>query len=66
MRINLNKIELILAERMENIKVFAFELQCKVGMLPRTCLGYLIHNSLGWVEERFCKRLFILERQYIS
>ena len=56
----------------ENVEELASELGCKVGSLPSTYLGM----SLGapfksvavWdgVEERFCKRLAMWKRQYIS
>ena len=37
--INLNKSEIFLVGRVENVEVLASELGCKVGTLPSTYLG---------------------------
>ena len=37
--INLNKSEIFLVGRVENVEVLASELGCKVGTLPSTSLG---------------------------
>ena len=71
-KINLSKSELIPVRRVENLEGLASILGCKVGALPSTYLELPLDtppNSLAiWdrVEERFCKRLTIWKRQYIS
>ena len=37
--INLNKSEILLVGKVENVELLAFELGCKVGALPFTYLG---------------------------
>ncbi|RVW72246.1 Uncharacterized protein CK203_054922 [Vitis vinifera] len=72
LKINLTKNELILVRRVEDLEDLAFDVGCKVGVLPTTYLGLLLgasHNSLAvWdgVEERFHERLAMWKRQYIS
>ena len=72
LRINLDKSELILVGRMENIDVLALELWCEVGGLPSRYLGLPLgapfKSMAAWdeVEERFQKRLAMWKRQYIS
>ena len=72
LKINLTKNELILVWRVEDLEDLAFDVGCKVGVLPTTYLGLLLgasHNSLAvWdgVEERFHERLAMWKRQYIS
>ncbi|WJZ97251.1 hypothetical protein VitviT2T_015870 [Vitis vinifera] len=72
LKINLEKSELIPVGRVHDIEGLALELGCKVGGLPPCYLGLPLgvpFNSLAvWdgVEERFCKRLAMWKRQYIS
>ena len=72
LKINLTKSELILVRRVEDLDELALVLGCKVGVLLTTYLGLPLgapYNSLvAWdgVEERFCKRLTLWKRQYIS
>ena len=72
LRINLEKSELILVGRVENIDDFALDFGCRVGSLPSTYLGLplgaLFKSVIVWdgVEERFCRRLAMWKRQYIS
>ena len=72
LRINLEKSELILVGRVENIDDLAMEFGCRVGSLPSTYLGLPLGAPLKsvtvWdvVEERFRRRLTIWKRQYIS
>ena len=61
MKINLTKSKLIPVGRVEDLEELAFEVGCKVGVLPTTYLG-----RLDEVEKRFHKRLAIWKRQYIS
>ena len=69
LRINLDKNEILLMRRVDNSKILALELDCKVGTLPFSYLGLplgALHKSVAvWdgVEERFRKRLAI--RQFI-
>lgn len=39
LRINLDKSELLLMERVENLDDFTLEFSCKVGFLPSSYLG---------------------------
>ena len=70
--INLNKSEIFLVGRVENVEVLASELGCKVGYLPSTYLGLLLgapHKLVVvWdaMEERMWKRLALWKRQFIS
>ena len=54
LRINLNKSEILLMGRVENLEVLSLELGCKVGMLPSSYLGLPLgaphksNGSLGW------------------
>ncbi|RVW65556.1 Argininosuccinate lyase, chloroplastic [Vitis vinifera] len=70
--INLNKSEILPVGRVENAKLLAAELGCKVGSLPSTYLGLPLgasHKSvMVWdgVEERMWKRLALWKRQFIS
>ena len=72
LKINLTKSGLILVGRVEDLDELALVLGCKVGVLLTTYLGLPLgapYNSLvAWdgVEERFCKRLTLWKRQYIS
>ena len=72
LRINLEKSELIPVGRVENIDDFALDFGCRVGSLPSTYLGLplgaLFKSVIVWdgVEERFCRRLAMWKRQYIS
>ncbi|RVW51826.1 hypothetical protein CK203_085751 [Vitis vinifera] len=72
LRINLNKSEILLVGRVENAKLLAVELGCKVGSLPSTYLGLplgALHKSvMVWdgVEKRMQKRLALWKRQFIS
>ena len=68
LRINLNKSEILLVGRVENAKLLAVELGCKVGSLPSTYLGLplgALHKSvMVWdgVEKRMQKRLALWKR----
>ena len=72
LKINLSKSKLIPIGRVEDLEELAFEIGCKVGVLPTTYLGLPLgthNNSLAvWDEmkERFNKRLVMWKRQYIS
>ena len=72
LRINLEKSELIPVGRVENIDDLASEFGCRVGSLPSTYLGLPLGAPFKtvsvWdgVEERFCKRLAMWKRQYLS
>ncbi|RVW59910.1 hypothetical protein CK203_086946 [Vitis vinifera] len=63
MRINIDKSEILLVGRVENLGELALELGCKVGMLLSSYLGLPLgapHKSATvWdvVEERFQRRL---------
>ena len=63
LRINLNKSEIILVGRIENVQALALELGCKLGTLHSSNLGLPLetsHDSVGdWdiIEERNWKRL---------
>ena len=71
LRINLDKSEILLVGRVENLETLALEAGCKVGKLP-SYLGIPLganHKSVAvWdgVEERFRKRLALWKRQFIS
>ncbi|RVW23505.1 Transposon TX1 uncharacterized 149 kDa protein [Vitis vinifera] len=68
LRINLNKSEILLVDRVENAELLAAELGCKVGSLPSTYLGLPLgasHKSVKvWdgVEERMRKKLALWKR----
>ena len=72
LRINLDKSEILPVGRVENLKLLALEVGCKVGKLPTSYLGIPLganHKSVAvWdgVEERFRKRLTMWKRQFIS
>ena len=72
LKINLSKSEIIIVGSVVNVESLAFELGCKVGALPSSYLGLHLgahHNSVAvWdaIEERFCKRLALWIKQYIS
>ncbi|KAL6327231.1 hypothetical protein AAG906_015270 [Vitis piasezkii] len=72
LRINLEKSELIPVGRVENIDDLALKFGCRVGSLPSTYLGLPLgapFKSISvWdgVEEKFCKRLAMWKRQYLS
>ena len=72
LRINLDKSEILLVGRVENLKVLAIEFGCKVERFPTSYLGLpfgVHHKSVAiWngVEKRFRKRLAIWKRQFIS
>ena len=72
LRINLDKSSIIPVGDMESPKVLAQELGCKVNLLPTTYLGLPLgtrHKSLAvWdnVEEKFCRKLSLWKRHYIS
>ena len=72
LRINLEKSEMIPVGRVLNIEGLTLELGCKVGGIPSSYLGMPLgaaFNSLAvWdgVEERFCRRLAMWKRHYIS
>ena len=72
LRINLEKSELILVVRVENIDDLALDFGCRVGSLPSTYLGLPLGAPFKtvsvWdgVEERFRKRLAMWKRQYLS
>ncbi|KAJ9696179.1 hypothetical protein PVL29_008429 [Vitis rotundifolia] len=72
LRINLEKSELIPVGRVENIDDLALDYGCRVGGLSSSYLGlplgapFKIVSVWDGVEERFCKRLFMWKRQYLS
>ena len=71
-RINLDKSEILLVGRVENLDILALKLVCKVGLLPSSYLGLPLGTLFKpvavweWVEEWFCKRLAMWKRQFIS
>ena len=71
LRINLEKSELILVGRVENIDDLALEFVCRVGSLPSTYLGLPLgapfKSMTVWdeVEEQFRRRLAMWKRQYL-
>ena len=73
LKANMDKSELILVGRVENVDDLACDLGCKVGSLPSTYLGMPLgapfNSVVAWdgIDERFWKRLAMLwKRQYIS
>ena len=72
LKVNLDKSELILVGRVENVDNLAGELGYKVGRLSSIYLGMPLGASFNFVaawdgiEERFRKRLAMWKRQYIS
>ena len=72
LRVNMDKSELILVGRLENVEDLSAELGCKVGSLSSTYLGMPLgarFNSVAaWdgIEEKVCKRLAMEKHQYIS
>ncbi|RVW48793.1 hypothetical protein CK203_076067 [Vitis vinifera] len=72
LRVNLEKSELILVGRVENVEELADEFGYKVGKLPSTYLGmplgapFKFAATWDGIEERFRKRLVMWKRQYIS
>ena len=72
LRVNLDKSELILVGRMENVEELALEFDCKFSTLLSSYLGLPLGAHFKevavWdgVEERLRKRLLIWKRQYIS
>ncbi|RVX12745.1 hypothetical protein CK203_011794 [Vitis vinifera] len=71
LRVNMDKSELILVGRVENVEDLVAEIGCKVGSLLFTYLGMplgaLFKSVVVWdgIEERFYKRLAMWKRQYI-
>ena len=72
LRINLEKSELILVGRVENIDDLAWEFGCSLGSLPTTYLGmplgapFKLVTVWDGVEELFRRRLAMWKRQYLS
>ncbi|RVW19703.1 hypothetical protein CK203_111582 [Vitis vinifera] len=72
LRVNLDKCELILVGRVENVEELTREFGCKFSMPPSSYLGLPLgarfKDVAVWdgVEERLRKRLSIWKRQYIS
>ena len=72
LRINLDRSEILLVGRVENLEVLALEVGCKVGKLPTSYLGVPLGANHKYVtvwdgvEERFQKRLVKWKRQFIS
>ena len=70
--INLEKSELILMGRVENVEEVALEFGCKVGILPSSYLGFRLgvplKSMVVWdeVEERFRRKRAIWRRWYLS
>ena len=67
----MDKSGLLPMGRMENLNDLVLELGCKVGVLSSSYLGLSLGAPFkfvaAWYEvERFCKRLVMLNRQYIS
>ena len=72
LKINLKKSSLLLVGKVEGVAGLARELGCSIGSLPTRYLNLPLgakHKTIGvWdeVEERFCKRLALWKRQYMS
>ena len=72
LKINLDKSEILLVGRIENIEDLTLEHGCNVGVLPSSYLGLSLgvaHESMAvWdgVEERFRNRLVMWKREFIS
>ena len=72
LRIGLDKSEILLVGRVENLEVLALEFGYKAGVLPSTYLGLPLgapHKFVAvWdgVEERLRKKLAMWKRQFIS
>ena len=72
LKINLEKNELILVGRMDNVEVLEIELGYRIGSLSSTYLGLPLgagHKAMTvWdsVEEQMRKRLALWKRSYIS
>ena len=72
LRVNLDKKELILVGRVENVEDLTIEFGCKVSTLMSSYLGLPLgvcfKEVAVWdgVEERLRKRLSFWKRQYIS
>ena len=72
LRINLEKSELILVGRVENIDDLTLDFGCRVGSLSSTYLGlplgapFKLVTVCDGVEERFYRKLVIWKRQYLS
>ena len=72
LRVNLDKCDLILVGRVENVEELTREFGCKFSMPPSSYLGLPLgarfKDVAVWdgVEERLRKRLSIWKRQYIS
>ena len=71
LKVNLDKSEIIVVGRVENVEELALEFSCKVSQLPSylgLSLGARFKEVATWdgVEERLRKRLSLWKRQYIS
>ena len=72
LKVNLDKSEIIVVGRVENVEELALEFGCKVSQLPSSYLGLPLgarfKEVATWdrVEERLRKRLSFWKRQYIS
>ena len=71
LKVNLDKSEIIVVGRVENVEEVALEFGCKVSKLPSYLglpLGARFKEVATWdgVEERLRKRLSLWKRQYIS
>ena len=72
LNVNLDKSEIIVMGRVENVEELAIEFGCKVSKLPSSYLGLPLGACFKevavWdgVEERLRKRLSFWKRQYIS
>ena len=72
LKINLDKSSILTVGDVVNLDVLAYELGCRIGVLPSTYLSLPLgtkRNSLQvWdgVEERFRKKLALWKRHYIS
>ena len=72
LNVNLDKSEIIVMGRVENVEELAIEFGCKVSKLPSSYLGLPLGACFKevavWdgVEERMRKRLSFWKRQYIS
>ena len=70
LKVNLDKSEIIVVGRVENVEEVALEFGCKVSKLPSYLglpLGARFKEVATWdgVEERLRKRLSLWKRQYI-
>ena len=72
LKIDLKKSKMIPIGLVDNMEELASEISCEIRELPTSYLGLPLEASYkskaAWdgVEERFCKRLSLWKREYIS